>query len=240
MLGEYPDVCILCGASASTRVERTFTVQTSLEGSQFHTCQVPACLACAGAASKESLFKWLTVLGSVALLALSIYALYMDMGRLGLVCLAALSLLVIAFWRFSSRYNIPCVELTPQFALLKVRPKSFVDAYRAHLGQGGENEPPLDMVERMLAEGNKRGAVVAALQARGESVAVLDGFLGARRAANRKIGMQRIGYGALVFVGGLAASVMMPNTIFVGAIVLGFAYFCAGVVQLLTGTGNRL
>jgi len=26
----------------------------------------------------------------------------------------------------------------------------------------------------------------------------------------------------------------------VGAIVIGFAYFAAGVVQLLTGTGNRL
>lgn len=238
--GEYPDICILCGSPACTRVERTFTMHTSLEGTQFYTCPVPACLGCARAVSKESLFKWLTVLGSVGLLALSIYALCMEMGGLGLACLAALSVLVIAFWRFSSRCNIPCLELTQQFALLKVRSAAFVEAYRAHMGHGGENEPLLDMVQRMLAEGSKRPQIVAALQARGESAVVLENFLGGRRAANRRVGMQRIGYGGLVFAGGIAATVLAPNTIFVGAIVLGFAYFCAGVVQLLTGTGNRL
>lgn len=238
--GEYPETCILCGSAAFASVQRPFTVHSSLEGAQSYSCPVPACRSCAMAIAKETLFKWVTALGSFGLFAGMLYAACMDMGAVALAALVALVVLVIGYWRFSVLYHIKCLELTPQFALVKIRPAAFAEAYRAHMGHGGENEPLLDMVERMLAEGCKRAQVVSALESRGETAAVLDGFLGARRAANRKVGIQRIGYGGLVLAGGIAATVAFPNTIFVGAIVIGFAYFCAGVVQLLTGSGNRL
>jgi len=242
--GDFPENCIICGTDASALVERTFTVHSSLQGHVSHTTQVPACPKCAQAIAKETRFKWATILGCLGLLALCIYLMFLDLGWPALACLGGILVATVAFWRYSSMYTVPCVELTDRHALLKVRTAAFADAYRAHHGLGGENEAPLDMVERMLAEGFKRPKITAALECRGlssmDAANTVTEYLRGRSRANRAVGLTRIGYGALVCAGGVAASVLAPHTIFVGAIVLGFAYFMAGVVQLLTGMGNRL
>lgn len=242
--GDYPAICILCGTDASALVERTFTVHSSLQGHVSYTTQVPACPQCARAILRETGFKWATILGCIVLSGLFITLMLSDLVWPALACLAGVVVAILAFWRYYSLYNVACVELTDRHALLKVRTAAFADAYRAHHGLGGENEAPLDMVERMLAEGFKRAKITAALESRGlssmDAANTLSEYLRGRSRANRAVGLKRIGYGALIGTGGVAASVLAPNTIFVGAIVIGFAYFMAGVVQLLTGTGNRL
>ena len=242
--GEYPEVCILCGQSASSLIERPLTVHRSLEGTHTHKMQVPTCDGCARRCSKENLYKWLTALGAMAMFVLGIYLIGVDWPMTGLVAITCPIWAVLLYSAYFSRCNIKCQELTGQYALIKLKSSAFAEAYRAHMGHGGENEEPRDMIERMLAEGFKRAQILQDLEKRGlgsmEAVELLNRFLGERRGANRQVGLRRIGYGALVFTCGLGASVAAPNTIFVGAIVIGFAYFMAGVVQLLTGSGDRL
>lgn len=241
---EYPEVCILCGTPASTLVERTLSVSRSLEGTSTCKLRVPACGRCAARCSKESLFKWITVVGSIVSFASGLYCLASELPALGLF-LAFFPLLGIpAFAIYSSRCNIKCQEMNRQFALIKLKDSRFAEAYRAHMGLGGEDEPPLELIQRMLCEGSARAQILESLAKRGlssqEASAMLEGFQSSRRSANRTIGFRRIAYGALWFGGGLAATLAAPNTIFVGALVVGFAYFTAGVVQLLTGAGDRL
>jgi hypothetical protein len=242
--GEYPEVCILCGQSASSLIERPLTVHRSLEGTWTQKIQVPACDSCMRRCSKENLFKWLTALGALGMFVLGIYLLCTDWPIPGLVALSSPIWSALLYSLYFGRCAIRCQELTGQYALIDLGSNAFADAYRAHMGLGGENEEPRDMIDRMLAEGFKRAQILQDLEKRGlasmQAVELLNGFLGERRSANRQVGLRRVGYGAVVFSVGVGASVVAPNTIFIGAIVIGFAYFTAGVVQLLTGTGNRL
>ncbi|MFN8613707.1 MAG: hypothetical protein U0931_39600 [Vulcanimicrobiota bacterium] len=242
--GEYPEICILCGKPAPSTIERTLSVSRSLEGTTSCTLRVPACEVCAARCSKESLYKWLTILGSILSILGGIYCFAIEWAMAGLILVVSPFIGMMAFSLYSSRCNVKCQEIKGQYALIKLKDSRFIEAYHAHRGLGGEEEQPLDLIERMLVEGSNRAKILEALTRRGQSsqqaTELLNGFLAGRRSANRKIGFKRIGYGGLLFAGGLAATLAAPNTIFIGALVVGFAYFTAGVVQLLTGTGDRL
>ena len=242
--GDYPEKCILCGTDASAQVERTFTYFSFLRGYRRRTTQVPVCPKCAQAISQESRFQWLTILVCLMLFALSCYLLGLRMLWPGLACLAGIPMVIGVRRRFSSRYSVPCVELTERHALLDVRTAAFAEAYRAHQQLGGESEAPLDMFERMAAEGFKLSEIFAALQSRGLSI--LDAaqtqadYAAGRDRARRALGFQLLGLGVQLGAAGALLGVFRAHDkFFVVFLVMGFAYFVTGVVRLLTDKFDR-